>query len=1065
MSGYWVLPKLFKAQAANVDWERHGGLLGYRGPHQPARFDPAPVQLRWLLHPSLGLPRSPFVVSRHDYQGGMSTQELANLDGWEDIEIVGLPVDDSWADTGYDLVEQGLVNDMGSPFEAARHRLHRGAPRLGWAGLSEVLPDGSTATLPDWEPVELDRYLEELLATRLLQGIHAMLAQQPDPAEHAGYTEAEHDGSGALDPHLLIDGAAPAGGQRAASSAWRPLGLLLLSAGSDPLASLATGYGTAIGWAGGWNDLYRISVRHVILAEGRQQEVHLADVVTVPPKPVPLSAPRHAAATLIGHTRPQVVDGPALDSVGVTWQRPINPAYTAPWDDSPQATGYAIGRLSRDESTILLTRRPADVGGHQPFVAAKPAGATPVLFVDQRVRSAFLGGEVIGDPRPADHVYGVAAQDVFGRWSPWATAPYAELAEPERMPTIRAVTVAPSGVLTVDFGWDWSDRSPELVEIVAGFADQGPATTLLLATLEFGGGAAPWFGGVDVEPLGPELEPDVDWGEDQDLDPSRPDTRWYRLRAEVAFDFAGLSRRTVRVRARGQGHLAGQFGQPTGSFGAPFDVAVYDPAPPPPPVVPEAPQWAALPDTGGISRAVVHWSSAARAVGYHLYEATETSLLAALPGSPAVDLARPLTDRLAVLRSADLPALRRQFRRINDAPVTVTSYEVALPRGSEVLHLYAVTAVSANNVESGWPSRPKAFVAVAAARTQVPRPPILEVGLRDGEAGVPVADVRVRVDTDPPVGRVELHRVIGDELAQAVDSMGPRLEPALRPVNGLAETVDHAVGRSWQRIWYRAVAWSAGDDLAGVVESRSPPSAAVPILSPPSDPPTVSDLRVNEPGSTDVDVLVSWLPNAPFRMTAFGAHRTVVEAHDADGAQLARLDGRLDTMVRLTDLASLPGPTAVPQQIHRVWSGDADRLYAWVTRPAADMPLRIEVKVIDPLGRIGRAVADIGPAVSTLPIIEELDPDSGRPGDIFTIRGRNLTVHQLGDPIVLYGLRMTLWARDRLPAALTVVGPPTPGAIAVVVPELWDGARFGVIVSRRDGAEAVSDQTFTVWWL
>ena len=88
----WVLQRLFKAMVAVIDWADYAGTIGYQGPTQPTTMDPGPAQLRWLLHPALGLPLSPFTVWHNVHPGGSPTpQELANLPNWQPIEQVGLP--------------------------------------------------------------------------------------------------------------------------------------------------------------------------------------------------------------------------------------------------------------------------------------------------------------------------------------------------------------------------------------------------------------------------------------------------------------------------------------------------------------------------------------------------------------------------------------------------------------------------------------------------------------------------------------------------------------------------------------------------------------------------------------------------------------------------------------------------------------------------------------------------------------------------------------------------------------------------------------------------------------
>jgi hypothetical protein len=1056
MSGFWVLKHLFKAQAVNIDWGQEAEILGYDGPRQPSTVDFGPLQFRWLLHPSLGLPRQPFVLAHRRPPGGSHTiQDLANLPGWEVIETVGLPVDDGWAETGYELGPQGPPDAPLAPFDAAMRRLELGAPRIGWAGLQLPTAFGPTP-LPDWEPVVFDAFLRDLVEGQLLRGIRTMLEALPDPAGHSAYSDPAADAAsaGRMDLRPFVVGRAGSSGHgEPASAAWHPLGLLLLSAGVDPLASLALGFGTAVNPRVEDDELFRVSVRHLITVGGRELDVELADVVTVNhDRPAP-ERPRAVSAALIGHTRPQTIDGPAVDTVGVTWQRPLNPVFAHHGDDAPQAVSYAIGRSDRHGAAILLTRRPADVQGYQPFVASKPAGAEPVLFADHRPRATTFDSEHLGDPIAEDHTYAVAAQDAFGRWSNWATVPYSDADEPPHAPSILGATLQPDGALTVDFGWDWSDRSPEFMELLVSWEDE-PATILLDTRMQFGGAAAPPGGGPGVVPLTPDLQPADAWGSDQDHDPGEPATRFYRLETTLSLDFAGRPRRVVQIQGRGQCHLHERV-FPTfnvSPLGRPYAREVYDPFRPGPPPVPETPQWATVRDASGVSRALLTWTAVPRATGYVVYEASETTLLAAFD-LPGPDTNEAFTSRLAVLRAAALPSRRAEFRRVQAGVISTTSFEVTLPRGSSVMHLYAVTALSANNQESEWPASSAGFIAVAAARIRVPRTPVLEATV-DTTGAEPIVHLRVEIDEAPPVDAVEIYRVPRGARPDDVDSMGRPQRENVDPGTDVV-VIDQPVLPSWQRIWYRAVAWSAPDDARGYVEARSAPSAAVFVLVPPSLPPSIMDIRVNEPGSSESTVLVSWQTSAPFTPTAFGSHRAVVEVPFS-----GRLEAQLDTLTRIPDLAALPGPGQAVG-IQRVLTQSGDRLYVWLSRPSLGMAFAIDLKVIDPLGRVGRETVDVPPLEATLPIIDTIDPDNGSPGGRFTIFGSNLVLQPGDAVIVLLDIGAAPDAPPN-PGPLQVVGSTLPTQIEVVIPAMPQEGQFNVVVSRSDGAEATSAETLFI---
>jgi hypothetical protein len=185
--------------------------------------------------------------------------------------------------------------------------------------------------------------------------------------------------------------------------------------------------------------------------------------------------------------------------------------------------------------------------------------------------------------------------------------------------------------------------------------------------------------------------------------------------------------------------------------------------------------------------------------------------------------------------------------------------------------------------------------------------------------------------------------------------MGP---PIVRLAGAQATFFDR-VGYGWRRVWYRAVAWSARDDLHGVVEARSLPSPAVSLLLPPPGAPQISDLRVGEPGSNATATLISWATNAPVAVTAIGSHAVVVEAHAKAGERTARAEGHLDALPAVASVAELPPPSPASPIIVRVGPPGGFRLYAWLPRPAAGQALTATAKVIDPLGRVGRRDADV----------------------------------------------------------------------------------------------------------
>lgn len=959
MNMRWVNPNLFKVQLAPI-LLREEGL---------SKYTPGLLQFRWLLAPVFGLPRQPFTLWRNrdvpKPGGDLSLQDIANKPGWEPLEVVGLPVDTSWNNTGYSLKEQGPVNSPLPPIQAALQRLNIGAPRAGWKGLPFY-----GASLPAWEPSDLQAYLKETCNGRLLNGIHAMLRDLPNGLDHIRYVDTEEDptNSGQLNPRLLLNQERIVPGQnQPARCKWSPLGLLLLGAGTDPLAALALGFGTALSISSldiNYNDVFMVSFRQQFTIAGQKFEFELADVVSLDQIQLEPNEPSGLSANIISHNRPQAMDSPALETVGVTWDRVDNTNYSGS-SIEPISVSYAVARISQEPSKppeILLTRRSSQVNGWFPFVASKSDNVSPVLFADHIVRSTTRDGKTVPSPKGLDCTYAVAAQDIFGRWSPWSTVSMQGESEQPQIPSVLSVKLKLSGELTIDFSWDWSDRSPEFVELTGDYEDD-PSNVFFKARLQFGGNAKPNTSNFEVTPLKADLNPATDWGQAQDRDKNEPEVRYYRLKTTIPVNFVGKPSRFFEVQARGQCHIH-QVYLPdwnVSSFCKPAKTQIFDPTPPQlnlPEV--ETPQWASLPDMAGVSRMRLKWNGNSNVDGYVLYEATETTLLAAF-SQPGPDMSQSYTKRLGALRSQNIPSKREVFRRVQkelipSAPEVV--YEVELPKGSTVLHFYALTAMSPNQEESAWLNNSKEFIAIAVPRLAVPVAPTLEVDY-DTEAAHTLVSLQIGVEHGVSVSQVEIYRVTSDKLATSVDTMGPPI--ATLSVSGpQISFIDSTLSRSWKRVWYRVIAWSARDDQFGVVEARSPASSAVPVLLPPQDPPDVINLKVNLEGSNDSEVLIGWTSHTPVAITPLGPHTVVVEASKGS-MNICRIEGQLDKFIVVDNQNDLPPADPQNPAIILVGVPDNYHLYAWVPRPAADQSFRLTVKMIDPLGRIGSLSADVPP--------------------------------------------------------------------------------------------------------
>jgi len=305
----------------------------------------------------------------------------------------------------------------------------------------------------------------------------------------------------------------------------------------------------------------------------------------------------------------------------------------------------------------------------------------------------------------------------------------------------------------------------------------------------------------------------------------------------------------------------------------------------------------------GVSRFTLTWTGVPSAAGYFIHEATETALLS------TADLLAPDTTlvhhkRLKTLRdSVDIGSKRLVFRRITSQPVTGTAHEVALPRGSKVMHFHAVTTVTENHIEGAFPADNRSFFAVAAPR--LAEPPRLWLSAAPAMGDPQHVAVHLEL-ADGASGQIELYRTTVASAADDAGSMGPPL--GLMHGEGAKDFTDSIVKPGWRPQRYRAIVWAARDDILGLVEARSAPTPQVTVVVPPP-PPVISGLAGDQPPSSATDCLMVWaVPAAPPPGT-----RCIVEVRslpDLTQPPLQRFPDRPGDATQLGSLADLPMPAA-----------------------------------------------------------------------------------------------------------------------------------------------------------
>lgn len=932
------------------------------------------LHLRWLLHPLLGLPLEPFQVWQRPKDLGPQAdeQQYANRDDWELVETVGLPIDDTWSETGYSMRPQGLVREELSPFDAAMSRLIAGSPTTGWLPLT-LGPDA----VQEWQPPRLSAFLERSIRGDVLPDIKQMLISEPDPTKHSSFTvSSKHDFGvprlwGVADDDLRL---AHPNLAHKTKATYAPLQLLLLCAGSDPFGSLALGFGTIFAYNS--QMAYMVTVKHSFtlnypFAAGVTFTGEFASVVLSPQLyHIETAAPIALQAARRSIDPPQVLDRPMLESIEVSWN-------ADPTSTKSHPVSYAVARFGDavERGKILLAPRSRDVGGWVPFVATRTLEEqqradelTPIRFPDtiskrSTIRQPDNTVAIIPKPLPDDYTYAVAAQDLFGVWSGWQTVGYQSAFEEKQIPAIIAVRLTPEGQLSVDFSWDWTQRSPEFI----GF--QGAVIELpgvqFNARINFAGKDQPVYDPQKLVPLDATRSHSVNWGAEQDRDPNEPGVRSYRLTEQIALDFIQHDELTFTLSAQGQSHVYQTYIPNLGvsDWSKAVQIRVLSPRQPQLHYEPiELPQWASLPDLSGVSRAVLRWNTVDKAK-YVVYEATETALLAAA-GQLGPDTTQPFVPRLRQLRTLDLPHMRSAFRRVQDTLFDGNQYEVALPRGSAVLHIYAITAMSANQIESAWPTDSHFFPAIATPRLVLPTEPSIEVA-QHAQANPPTAVVTIRPRGSIAVSRIELYRTTNERLIGDVDSMGPPI--ATLPLDGSEVSYNDVAAQSWKRVWYRAVAWSDDNPEQGYIGGRSPASSAVSVLLPPHTPPHLTDLQVDRTAQGGNEVLVYWRSDTAIQPTALGPHRVSVSASDEAGNVATKMVEQLDTISSVETPAQVPMADPNARWIYRV-ATPADYYYAWLPCPVQAQPFRVTVKLFDPLGRMSNLSLDV-PAT---PVLAEL---------------------------------------------------------------------------------------------
>ncbi|MTB50413.1 hypothetical protein [Lewinella sp. W8] len=790
---------------------------------------------------------------------------LINSPNWELMQRVGLPLDPGSIDpSAYDTSPQGMVAAPMAP-----RQFHEAL--LGLAGyLQEPLPPstdpGVSAT--DWLPPPAADFLFDLEQFQggILPHIRKCLEQcddaSPDPQQRQP----------AYLSQMVVDGLRQEGypGNIDPGTALIPVvSTTLLAALMDHYVGIALGYGTydysgvnqeRLDYFYMVTNTFTIKPNFPGLPEQftiKQEYAALAEHVDRPATPLQVRSQR------LHQNRPLTRDGNSTEAVEISCRAPAFPV------------SYGLFQASGGQMKVLNTNRGLGNSSYQPAILNVP---TAENAVEQRI-AYVLPNAPIPLAGSENRSYYLAARDIFGRWSGYGKTNYLAEGLSTQPPGMISVKLEhdpalPNGNssqvatrLLLDVSWDWTERSPEAIEIAGGFypADRETAlpnfTDRLALTaangndpvvrITFSGSGVPQVSGsnqsvVELAPSGSSPDPNI---------------RRYRVTVDnVVASFPGpldnpapppannLSRIAYVARARAQDAVRAGTAVWSG-WTAPVSDRMDDPRPPVKLNLPATINWTSLPDATKVARGTLSWPAVTRAVGYVVWEASETAIRTTLglpqdPNDSLVERATELRDALNDPNN-DRDSLRA-FVRLNRDPLRTTSVQVNLPGASEVLFLYRVSAMTSANVESERSN----VVFFAVPQQKVPGPPVLRV--RPQQKGVPGMEVVVLDGAGPEPAGFKLYRVRKRIASNVVQMKGLPVYPETAPewqsyqltnLDGSTspgkKLLDPVASPSWEPYYYQAVAVGPEDRPEGLWQSISTGSPTVEAYFPPMNPPAL----------------------------------------------------------------------------------------------------------------------------------------------------------------------------------------------------------------------------------
>ena len=588
----------------------------------------------------------------------------------------------------------------------------------------------------------------------------------------------------------------------------------------------------------------------------------------------------------------------------------ISAAIRVSWQASSAPQGYGI-LVSRapNQSQVLNEKRAAAVDGYDVFIGLPPSESRyefaarstepSLLRSDVQPAARCAAGDVSLSGRGARHIRSVVQlggnrHDVVAGTGHEAGSDQRRISVPANPGSPPSPIVA--ATLRIDFGWNWQDRAPGQIRFTGQFVP-APATSLVpaylggFATTSSGPIGAPViltfdYSGSDPDTVEPAtVIPTVTSGQTTNgpvtilgsgspPTVANPEQLQYRVELTgIELDFSVANELDFLMYA-----TATEVVQP-GVWSDPIDQptsnATTSPPPAPlligkivrainpnPPTITFAPppiSWTALPDAAGAARGILRWQADPTALGYFVWEATESALLHLLP--PGTGTADPPAGTSIPTRAIALKNLLdtyqdaslQGFARLTEDPISGSETEITLPGSAQTLYVFRISAIGQNNVES---ARSASVAIFGVPHRNVPGTP--RIMLRT-ESGSP-AGVRVIVlptsSNAPPAG-YRLFRVRNQALSQNASTMGPAKydeHSALwqnysgttlqgSPLNGVS-LLDTAALPSWFPYYYRATAIGEDDPANGVHAAESAFSIVQAGYVLPAQPPLITSFSV-----------------------------------------------------------------------------------------------------------------------------------------------------------------------------------------------------------------------------